>query len=409
MAVTKEKRGEIMECIQIKMLGEFSIAVGENKISDHDNRTRKIWLLLSYLICQRGRVVPQKKLIEMLWGDEPASSNPENALRITFHRARTLLNRLWPTAGRELILYRDNGYTWNDAIPMTLDAEEFEKLCTGKTQTGETRLENCLAAIALYGGGFLEKQSSEVWVIPVSTHYHNLYISVVMEAAQLLAQEGRHREAAYICRKAAAVEPYHEPLHQMLIRQLALAGDTKAAGEVYDALSKRLFDDFGIRPSQETRTVYREAVHSVSESVLPMDEVLEHLQEPNSLAGAMECDYDYFKVLCYAESRSLERSGNTAYIALLSLGSGPDKPLTRRSINRIMEQLGVQIRTNLRRGDIFSRCSVSQYILMLPMANFENSCMVCRRILGAFDRAHPHVTAKIHYMVQPLSPSVHVP
>ena len=74
-----------------------------------------------------------------------------------------------------------------------------------------------------------------------------------------------------------------------------------------------------------------------------------------------------------------------------------------------MEQLGEQIRLNLRRGDTFSRCSISQYIIMLPHANYENSCMVARRILGAFNRIHPHVSANLHYMVQPLSPSICVP
>lgn len=398
-----------MEPIRIRTLGEFSIQAGENKISDNDNRTRKIWLLLSYLICQRGRGISQKKLIELLWGDEPASSNPENALRITFHRARTLLNQLWPTAGRDLILYKDNAYSWNSQIPVTMDSEEFEQLCGRKTEDEESRLAACLDAVALYGGDFLEKQSSETWVIPISTHFHNLYVTVVMEAAELLCARSRHQEAAELCRQAISTEPYHEPLHQILIRELAAAGDQKAAAAVYESLSKRLFDDFGIRPSEQTRAVYRAAAHSPSEKTLPMDEVLEHLHEPNAAAGAMQCDYDYFKVLCYAESRALERSGNATHIVLLSVAPGADKPLTKRSMSRIMDQLGEQIRTNLRRGDTFSRCSVSQYILMLPKANYENSCMVSRRILGAFNRAHPHVAAKIHYMVQPLSPSICVP
>lgn len=398
-----------MEPIRIKMLGEFSIQSGENKISDNDNRTRKIWLLLSYLICQRGRGISQKKLIELLWGDEPASNNPENALRITFHRARTLLNQLWPTAGRDLILYKDNAYSWNGQIPVTLDSEEFEQLCSRKTEDEEARLAACLDAAALYGGDFLEKQSSETWVIPISAHFHNLYVNVVMEAAELLSARSRHKEAAELCRHAVSTEPYHEPIHQILIRELGASGDQKAAAAVYDNLSKRLFDDFGIRPSEQTRAVYRNAAHSPNEKTLPMDEVLEHLQEPNAPSGAMQCDYDYFKVLCFAESRAMERSGNATHIVLLSVASGGDKPLTKRSLNRIMEQLGEQIRTNLRRGDTFSRCSVSQYILMLPKANYENSCMVSRRILGAFNRVHPHVTAKIHYMVQPLSPSICVP
>jgi len=123
----------------------------------------------------------------------------------------------------------------------------------------------------------------------------------------------------------------------------------------------------------------------------------------------MQCDYDYFKVLCFAESRAMERSGNATHIALLSLSSGTGKPLTKRSMDRIMDQLGQQLRGNLRRGDTISRCSVSQYIIMLPKANYENSCMVCRRVTTAFYKAHPHVTAKINYMVQPLTPGICVP
>lgn len=398
-----------MESIRIQMLGEFSIRTGENIISDKDNRTRKIWALLAYLICQKGRVVSQKKLIELLWGDEPASSNPENALRITFHRARSLLNQLWPTAGRELIQHKEAGYVWNQEISGELDYEIFEGLCMAQTGEPAQRLDTCLRALELYRGEFLEKQSSETWVIPVSTHFHNLYIHTVLEATELLSGCKRHREAADICRQAIASEPYHEVLHQKLMQQLALMGDAVGAGQVYEALSKRLFDDFGIRPSPETKEVYRATAQAPSENVLPMDTVMAHLTESEAPAGAMQCDYDHFKILCFAESRAMERNGNVTHIVLLSLAAEGDTPLSKRSQKRIMEQLGDQIRKNTRRGDTFSQCSVSQYILMLPKANYENSCMVCRRVLGAFHRAHPHVSAKINYMVQPLSPGICVP
>lgn len=398
-----------MEQLKIRMLGEFSIEMGENKISDNDNRTRKNWLLLSGLICQRGRVLSPRKLIEILWGEEPASSNPENALRITFHRARGLLNQLWPTAGRDLILHKENGYTWNDQIPMVVDYEEFDRLCNLKSDDPEEVLKAGLEALELYRGDFLEKQSSETWVIPISTHYHNLYVTTTLRTAALLSERDRHREAAYLCRKAIAAEPYHEPLHRMLIRELAAQGDPKGAGAVYETLSKRLMEDFGIHPSDQTREVYREAAFAPGEKPLPMDQVLEHLQEKERIPGAMQCDYDHFKVLCHVESRAMERNETITHIALISVGPGSDKPLTKGRLSRIMEQLGREIRGNLRRGDVFSQCSASQYILMLPRANYENSCMVCRRVLGAFHRAHPNVTAKFHYMVQPLSPGVCVP
>lgn len=398
-----------MESIQIHMLGGFSLHAGSASISDAGSRSKKVWSLLAYLLCNRDRCIPQQKLIDLLWGDDSASTNPENALRITLHRLRALLDQLWPGAGRELILRKEGGYTWNDSAAVTLDCERFETLCHASNAEEDQRLQDVLEALSLYKGEFLPKQSSEMWVVPVSTHFQNQYLLICMEAAKLLSARGRHREAANICRNAVAAEPYHEPLHQVLMEALSASGDPKGAAAVYEALSKRLFDDFGIRPSEETRAIYRAAAHCPEDRTLPMDEILEHLQEPKGHAGAMQCDYDYFKVLCYAESRAMERSGSVTHIALLSVSSGSDKPLSKGRLDRIMEQLGDALRTNLRRGDTISRCSVSQYIIMLPKANYENSCMVCRRVMAAFSRTHPHVAVKINFMVQPLTPSICVP
>jgi len=398
-----------MELVQIRMLGQFSLQVGNNIISDTDNRARKVWGLLAYLICHRGQSVSQKRLIDLFWGSEPSSSNPENALRITLHRARTLLSNLSAGMGQICILRRDGGYLWNPEVPIWLDCDQFDALCQDDSQDQEQRLAQALEALELYRGEFLPRQSSEIWVIPVCSHFQSRFLHIAQEAVTLLSERSRYREAADICRKAIAAEPYHEPLHQALMQVLAAMGEPKAAAEVYETLNKRLFDDFGIRPSEETRAVYRTAAYSPEDRNLPIDEILEHLQEPEAAPGAMQCDYDYFKVLCYTESRAMERSGNATHVALLNVTSSPDKPLSKRSLNRIMEQLGQQLRLNLRRGDTISQCSVSQYIIMLPNANYENSCMVCRRVIGAFHRTHPHVTAKVNFMVLPLSPSTRVP
>ncbi len=398
-----------MQTIHIQALGEFSLRAGDKTITQTGSRSGKAWLLLSFLLCYRKSILSQKKLIEVLWGEDPAISNPENTLRITFHRARTLLNELWPNAGHDLILRKDTGYCWNDQIPLTLDWEDFEALCCAKAEDPEQRLQTCLEALALYRGEFLENQSSEPWVIPMNTHLQNLFLQTALEASELLSLRNRHREAAEICRRAAAREPYHEPLHQMFIKTLAAAGEIRAAEGVYEALSRRLFDDFGIRPSPQTRSVYREAVHSPSQQTLPMDEILEDIQESAPASGAMQCDYDHFKVLCYAEARAIARRGNATHVVLLSISGVDGAILSRRAQNRIMEQLGLQIREKLRRGDVFSRCSVSQYVLMLPQSNYENSCMVARRLMSAYRHAHPHVAVTLHFLVQPLTPSICMP
>lgn len=398
-----------MEHIDIRMLGSFTLQSGDNLISDESNRSRKVWALLAYLICHRGSSISQKKLIELLWGDDPSSTNPENALRITLHRLRNQLDLLWPGAGKKLIIHKNGGYSWNPQISIQVDSDRFEQLFQSRDLPEDTRLAVCLEALALYRGDFLERQTSESWVIPVTTHFHNLFVLLTLETADLLSKQGRHQEAANVCRRGINAEPYHEPLYQVLMKELAADGDQKGASSVYESLCKRLFDDFGIRPSEETRAIYRAVVHTPEERALPIDEVLEHLQEPEVIPGAMQCDYDYFKVLCHAESRAMERSGNATHVALLSATGLAGEPLPKRSMERIMTQLGQQVRQNLRRGDIISRCSATQYILMLPKANYEDSCMVCRRVINAYHKAFPHTAVRIKFMVQPLVPGICVP
>ena len=241
-----------MKHIDIRMLGSFTLQAGDAVITDETNRSRKVWGLLAYLICHRGGSVSQKKLIELLWGDEPSSSNPENALRITLHRLRAQLDLLWPGAGKDLILHKNGSYSWNNQISIQVDSDRFEELCQSKYVPDSTRLDLCLEALSLYRGDFLERQSSENWIIPVTTHFHNLFVLLSLETAQLLSQQNRHQEAAHVCRRGITAEPYHEPLYQMLMKELAADGDQKGAASVYESLRKRLFDDFGIRPSEET-------------------------------------------------------------------------------------------------------------------------------------------------------------
>ena len=398
-----------MEKIKICMLGEFTLGYGEKCLRESDNRSRRVWGLLALLICHRGQTISQYKLIEHLWGENTDIANPENTLRLLLHRTRSLLDQLYEGAGRDCIVRKDGSYCWNPQLPVEVDYERFETLCQPRECTEAERLADLTEAVSLYRGEFLSKQSSDTWVIPVCTHFQNLFLQASQETALLLRNAERYEEAAAVCRRCLTAEPYFEPACQLLMQVLGAMNDPKGAAEAYEAMSRRLFDDFGIYPNEETRAVYRSVVHSPADRTIAMDEVMEHLQEPDAPAGALQCDYDYFKMLCYAQRRDIERSGTVTHVALLSVASGEEKPLTKRSQNRIMEQLGQSLRTNLRRGDTISRCSATQYIIMLPKANYENSCMVCRRVLAAFRRAHPHVTARIQYLVQPLSPGYNIP
>ena len=70
-----------------------------------------------------------------------------------------------------------------------------------------------------------------------------------------------------------------------------------------------------------------------------------------------------------------------------------------------MNNLEELIAGQLRRGDAFTRCSASQFALLLPQASYENSRMVCARITRAFVRQYPHSPAALQSAVLPLRPA----
>lgn len=391
-----------MDELKIQMLGGFSLRLGKRELQDTDTRSKKVWVLLAYLIIHREQTVAQRTLIDLLWGDETDSINPENALRITMHRTRTLLEQLSPELGRGMILRRRGGYQWNGGGEV--DSERFEALCCQKAEDPDLRLRNLMEAISLYRGDYLPRQSGEVWVVSTAAYLHNLFVSAAQEAVELLIQQGRSHEAAGVCRRCLALEPCHEGFCRELMQLLAAAGDRRGAAEVYDRLSKRLFDDFGISPSEETRAVYRAAAYSPEDRVLSIDDVMGNLRESDAPSGALQCDFDYFRILCHALSRTMERSGGAAHVVLLDVISTAEREMPRQTIDRVMGQLSQQIRLSLRRGDVFCQCSVSQFTVLLSRANFENCQMICDRILRNFRRAYPYVPIRIAYQIRPLSP-----
>ena len=391
--------------LQVQMLGQFTLRYGDRTISDSDDRSRRVWSLLAYMLYNHGRSFAQEELIHLYWSNGEKSADPGNALKSIFHRIRTALDKLQPGLGRLLIRRKAGRYFWNNVMPLSLDTEDFEAHFHAAEAAGDddVRLAEYQAALALYAGDPLPRMTDEIWTIPIVAYYHSLYTRAAAGAIELLEKQERTAEAVALCRRAIHIEPYQEDLYEHLMRGLLRTGDMKGAMSVYEEMSELLFAHFGVMPSETLRTLYRQATRTVNDRTLTMDEVCSQLEEPAPHGGAMVCEYDFFKILYRAEARSIARNGHSANICLLSVSGKDGEMLARRSLDPAMNNLQVLVQNNLRRGDVIARCSISQYIILLPQANYENSRMVADRLVSAFYRRYPHSPARLRYTVQPLA------
>lgn len=391
--------------LQVQMLGQFTLRYGDRTISDSDDRSRRVWSLLAYMLYNHGRSFAQEELIHLYWSNSEKSADPGNALKSIFHRIRTALDKLQPGLGRLLIRRKAGRYFWNNVIPLSLDIEDFEAHFHAAEAAGDddVRLAEYQAALALYAGDPLPRMTDEIWTIPIVAYYHSLYTRAAAGAIELLEKQERTAEAVALCRRAIHIEPYQEDLYEHLMRGLLRTGDMKGAMSVYEEMSELLLAHFGVMPSETLRTLYRQATRTVNDRTLTMDKVCSQLEEPAPHSGAMVCEYDFFKILYRAEARSIARNGHSANICLLSVSGKDGEMLARRSLDPAMNNLQVLVQNNLRRGDAIARCSISQYIILLPQANYENSRMVADRLVSAFYRRYPHSPARLRYTVQPLA------
>ena len=390
--------------IQVKMLGGFSISREEKEVTVSP-RSRKLCLLLACLIRERRRPVPYSKLLNLLWEGQPSDAATLNSLKAILHRARNLLDELWPEDGRSLILSREGGCQWNSQFPITVDVEEFSQLVRA-AQSGpdrDSRLSLGLEALALYRGSYLPALAQHPWTIAEAESLHQLYLSTALSTLPLLTAEERWQEAAELSETVFALEPYQEELCYAQMEALFHLDRQQEAAQIFEDFQERLLARRGIMPSNELRELYRHVQRNSDPRFLSPVVLLEQLQEPVK-SGALMCEFDFFRVICHSTVRAAGRSGGLVHIALLSVAGEKDSSLPQNSLKRVMDNLQEIILRHLRRGDAAALCSSSQYVLLLPQATYENSKMICSRITRAFSRQYPHSPAQLRVSIQPLTP-----
>ena len=393
------------EVLHVNMFGDLTLTYGEKQLIS-SSRSKVIWNILAYLLCHRGECVSSEHLLSVIWKAEK-NDNPAGAMRTAIHRARTMLSDFAGDADCKFLIAKSGGYMWNPEIEVSLDTVLFEqKVESLKDTDSEENIDTCLEILDLYRGKLLTMLHTELWVMPLQAYYHNLYESVIDRVMPALERAGRCEEGVLLCRRALQIDPYSEKVYQYLMRFLMALDQRQEVLRAYEEMSKLLLSAFGVMPDQESRALYREALHSInSGSTIAPEVIPDLLREQEEIRGALICDYDFFKMLYQSHARSIVRSGAVIHTVLLTLKSRSKKDVSQRSLDLAMGNLERHLSAALRKGDVITRCSASQYLIMLPFANYENSCRVCQRFIASFERKYPHSPVYVDYFVQAMVPS----
>ena len=402
-ALKQSATPEIVKTVSVSLLGGFALEVDGASLTDDINRSLKLWSVLAYLTLHRERAVPQSEFIELFWPDDH-SSNPVNALKTLLYRIRAMLE---PLFGQEIqpILSQRGASIWNPAVGCTLDIDRFEELCRlgGDTQrTAEERMTSYREAVELYKGDLLPKLSHQMWLVPMAVRYHTAYIAAVKDFAVLLDEAALYEEMHEVCARASDLDNLDEGLHTLIVRALLRQGKDAAALEHYEKATDLLYRNLGVRPSEELRSLYKEIMATEKNLETDLGVIMNDLREAAARPGAFVCEYGFFKEAYRLEVRRAIRSGTCVHLCLITV-SLPDGGMPQlKVLSNTMDQLLDVLVNNLRRGDVVSKFSGAQYVIMLPAANYEDSNMVMDRVVRAFYQQHRRSFLKLTVRVREL-------
>ena len=389
---------------EITMFGEFTISNGKEIITDQANRSKKVWTLLEYLIVHRDRSVTQKELVDLLWPGSD-TKDPINTLKVLMHRVRTLLDELGKDSGKKMIYYKSGAYGWNDELKCSIDTEQFTSALKSAEDTEEEKKLNfLLQAVRLYEGDFLQKNGSETWIMQLSAQYRTKFLQAASQAVSILFEQERYEELIDLCRHVIRLCPYEEEFYLYLLKGLIKTQQADKAQEEYRHVSELFFREFGITPSEELTAIYKEVVETSHAPEMNLEIIKDKLSEEPT-KGSFYCEFEFFKTIYRLEARSAARTGQSVYIGLMTVmnAEGDDLP-NQKTMNRVMDALHDTIRRTLRRGDIFTRYSLNQYLIMLPTTTYETSNMVMERIKKAYRREFPNTPVLLRCSTTPVTP-----
>ena len=125
-----------------------------------------------------------------------------------------------------------------------------------------------------------------------------------------------------------------------------------------------------------------------------------YIEENHISNGAYNVRYDGFKKIYQFVSRCIERTGQNVQMIIYTLETEEWNRISTEDTNLAIEVLGQYIRNLLRKGDVATKYSNSQYLVILMDATTENGRMVAERIIYSWKNENKNPLLTVSYSME---------
>ena len=127
------------------------------------------------------------------------------------------------------------------------------------TQEPERQIELLKKAIDLVNGHFLEDIFG-TWILPEQERINQLFLSTLMDLADLLKNTNQVHEALATCQQAIKHEPSFEPAYLLGMRIHLQLNDRASAVRLYEAYATMMRNELDLPPSPEIEAFYNNVI-----------------------------------------------------------------------------------------------------------------------------------------------------
>jgi DNA-binding SARP family transcriptional activator len=396
------------DCLKVYTLGCFEVKAGGKVLSNNYKRSEQLWNLFKYLLTYRNKRIVQEKFFDILWTDNECD-NPIKALQNLIYRLRMLLNYEGTNKdGESIINYSQGCYSLNKEFPYWTDVDEFEELYKkGKgfehNNDFVNAIESYQGAFMLYKGEYLCEELYNEWVTPIRNYYHRIYMDIISKLTKLLKHYGRTKDILKVCEEALMIQPFEESLHLIYIEALIEGGHIKEAQRQYEYATSMIYKELRVKPSTALRNLYRLIKCNEDKILLNLNSIQEMMMDRNDSDGAFFCDTDTFVSVYKLECRRVARSGQDVFMGMLTISRVKNRTQDSKVLEKAMGSLLDMLIQGLRVGDVVSKWSEYQILVLLPGTTFEQADMVLARILEKHETDYSSKDIIVKTLLHPIN------
>lgn len=246
--------------VQIRLLGQFEVAVGGECVSASAWRLRHPRELLQILCLSSAGRVSRDEVLERLWPRATVDA-AANRLYHTMHSLRGSFAALGVRKDQPVVQLLGGVVQLNELHEFDIDCHTFRAaVSAARSRSGLDRRTALQRAVDLYAGELLVGQPYEDWIVQPRELLRHEYAWALDQLAAAQRADGQLQLSIASYQRLVETEPANELAHRALMELYDATGHPERAVYQYTACKRYLQRDLDADPSPATQALLQRVV-----------------------------------------------------------------------------------------------------------------------------------------------------